>query len=78
MAIYLPHYVRLLSRLTLEKLPSGQGFDLAVRDSNTAFTFFNIEGHQNYDDAAFEPLNIKNARLPDADQRSLTAHLDIL
>ena len=35
-----------LKRLSLEKLPSGQGFDLAVRDSNTGFTFFNIEGDQ--------------------------------
>src|SRR5262249_22047100 len=34
-----------LRRLTVEKLPSGQGFDLAVRDSNTGFTFFNVEGH---------------------------------
>ena len=42
-----------LKRLTVEKLPSGQGFDLAVRDSNTGFTFFNIEGHQyNYDATA--------------------------
>jgi hypothetical protein len=42
-----------LKRLTLEKLPSGHGFELAVRDSNTGFTFFNIEGHQyNYDAAA--------------------------
>src|SRR4029077_7712284 len=42
-----------LKRLTVENLPSGQGFDLAVRDSNTGFTFFNIEGHQyNYDAAA--------------------------
>ena len=42
-----------LKRLTVEKLPSGQGFDLAVRDSNTGFTFFNIEGHQyDYDPAA--------------------------
>src|SRR5689334_4261156 len=42
-----------LKRLAVEKLPSGQGFDLAVRDSNTGFTFFNIEGHQyNYDAAA--------------------------
>src|SRR6185369_17420411 len=39
-----------LKRLTVEKLPSGQGFELAVRDSNTGFTFFNIEGHEyNYD-----------------------------
>jgi len=35
-----------LKRLRVEKLSSGQGFDLAVRDSNTGFTFFNIEGHQ--------------------------------
>ena len=35
-----------LNRLVVEKLPAGQGFDLAVRDSNTGFTFFNIEGHQ--------------------------------
>ena len=42
-----------LKRLSVEKLPSGQGFDLAVRDSNTGFTFFNIEGHQyNYDAGA--------------------------
>jgi hypothetical protein len=42
-----------LKRLTVEKLPSGQGFELAVRDSNTGFTFFNIEGQEyNYDGAA--------------------------
>ena len=35
-----------LNRLAVEKLPSGQGSDLAVRDSNTGFTFFNIHGHQ--------------------------------
>ena len=40
-------------RLVIEKLPSGQGFDLAVRDGNSGFTFFNIEGHQyNYEPAA--------------------------
>ena len=33
-------------RLVVEKLPSGQGFDLAVRDGNTGFTFFNVEGHE--------------------------------
>src|SRR5215468_8797055 len=42
-----------LERLAVEELPSGQGFDLAVRDSNTGFTFFNIEGHEyNYEAAA--------------------------
>jgi hypothetical protein len=34
-----------LNRLAIEKLPSGQQFDLAVRDAVTGFTFFNIEGH---------------------------------
>src|SRR5260370_23609684 len=33
-----------LKQLVVEKLPSGQGFDLAVRDSNTGFTFFNFHG----------------------------------
>src|SRR4029077_5143443 len=52
-----------LKRLTVEKLPSGQGFDLAVRDSNTGFTFFNIEGHQYNYDAAAQSLNITGGRL---------------
>src|SRR6476646_10094844 len=52
-----------LNRLTVEKLPSGQGFDLAVRDSNTGFTFFNIEGHQYNYDAAAGSLNITGGRL---------------
>src|SRR5437667_1164766 len=52
-----------LKQLAVEKLPSGQGFDLAVRDSNTGFTFFNIQGHQyNYDPAA-QSLAITNGRL---------------
>ena len=52
-----------LKRLTVEKLPSGQGFDLAVRDSNTGFTFFNIEGHQYNYDAAAQSLSITGGRL---------------
>jgi hypothetical protein len=52
-----------LKRLTVEKLPSGQGFDLAVRDSNTGFTFFNVEGPQyNYDPDA-QSLTITGGRL---------------
>jgi len=44
---------RSLNRLAVEKLPSGHGADLVVRDSNTGFTFFAIQGHQyNYDPAA--------------------------
>jgi hypothetical protein len=52
-----------LKRLTVEKLRSGQGFDLAVRDSNTGFTFFNIEGHQYDYDAAAQSLAITGGRL---------------
>jgi hypothetical protein len=52
-----------LKRLRVEKLSSGQGFDLAVRDSNTGFTFFNIEGHQYNYDAAAQSLSITGGRL---------------
>ena len=52
-----------LKRLTVEKLPSGQGFDLAVRDSNTGFTFFNIEGNQYNYDATAQSLGITGGRL---------------
>ena len=52
-----------LKRLTVEKLPSGQGFDLAVRDSNTGFTFFNIEGHQYNYDATAQSFSITGGRL---------------
>ena len=52
-----------LKQLAVEKLPSGQGSDLAVRDSNTGFTFFNIQGHQyNYDPAA-QSFAITNGKL---------------
>ena len=52
-----------LKQLAVEKLPSGQGSDLAVRDSNTGFTFFNIQGHQYDYDAAAQSLAITNGRL---------------
>jgi hypothetical protein len=52
-----------LKRLTVEKLPSGQGFELAVRDSNTGFTFFDIEGHQYNYDAAARSFTITGGRL---------------
>jgi hypothetical protein len=52
-----------LKQLVIEKLPSGQGFDLAVRDSNTGFTYFNIEGHQYDYDANAHSLTITNGRL---------------
>jgi hypothetical protein len=52
-----------LKRLVLEKLPSRQGFDLAVRDSNTGFTFFNVKG-QEYDyDAGAQSFTITGGRL---------------
>ena len=52
-----------LKRLAVEKLSSGQAFDLAVRDSNTGFTFFNIEGHQYNYDAAARSFTITGGRL---------------
>ena len=52
-----------LKRLAVEKLPSDQGFDLAVRDSNTGFTFFNIKGHQYNYDAAAQSFTITGGRL---------------
>jgi hypothetical protein len=52
-----------LNRLAVEKLPSGQGFDLAVRDSNTGFTFFNLQGLQYDYDATAQSLAITNGRL---------------
>src|SRR6202795_2172934 len=35
-----------IKQLVIEKLPSDREFDLAVRDGNTGFTFFNVEGDQ--------------------------------
>jgi hypothetical protein len=62
-----PGYSRLLGaslqQLAVEKLPSGQGTDLAVRDSNTGFTFFDIQGHQYDYDPAAQSLAITNGKL---------------
>jgi hypothetical protein len=52
-----------LKQLVVEKLPSGQGFDLALRDGNTGFTFFNIQGHQYDYDPNARLLSITNGRL---------------
>src|SRR5205807_4219277 len=52
-----------LQQLVIEKLPSDGGFDLAVRDGNTGFTFFNVEGHQYDYDANARALSITNGRL---------------
>src|SRR6266550_7014614 len=52
-----------LQQLVIEKLPSDGGFDLAVRDGNTGFTFFNVEGQQYDYDANARALSITNGRL---------------
>jgi hypothetical protein len=50
-------------QLTIEKLPSGEQFDLAVRDAKTGFVFFNIEGHQYDYDAVAQLLTVNDGRL---------------
>jgi hypothetical protein len=52
-----------LKQLALEKLPSGEPFDLAVRDSKSGFVFFNIAGHQYDYDAKAQLLSITGGRL---------------
>jgi hypothetical protein len=52
-----------LNQLVVEKLPSGEPFDLAVRDGKTGFAFFNIEGHQYDYDAKAQLLSIKDGSL---------------
>ena len=52
-----------INQLAVEKLPSAERFDLAVRDAKTGFTFFNIEGHQYDYDAKGRLLSIQGGRL---------------
>ena len=52
-----------LKQLVVAKLSSDQRYDLSVRDANTGFIFFNIEGHQYNYDAAAKSLSITNGRL---------------
>ena len=52
-----------IRQLVVEKLPSGAGFDLAVRDGKTGFTFFNIDGGQYDYDANAKLLSITGGRL---------------
>src|SRR6188472_2027139 len=52
-----------LKQLTIEKLPSGEPFDLAVRDGKTGFTFFHVEGHQYDYNADANSLAITGGRL---------------
>jgi hypothetical protein len=50
-------------QLTIEKLPSSEQFDLAVRDAKTGFVFFNIQGHEYHYDANAQLLTIVGGRL---------------
>ena len=52
-----------LKQLVVEKLPSDERYDLAVRDGNTGFTFFNVAGGQYNYDAKAQSLSITNGRL---------------
>jgi hypothetical protein len=52
-----------LNQLVVEKLASGEAFDLAVRDGKTGLAFFNIEGHQYDYDANAQLLRIKDGSL---------------
>ena len=51
------------NQLVIEKIPSGEPFDLVVRDGKTGFVFFNIEGHLYDYDAAAHLLSINGGRL---------------
>jgi hypothetical protein len=52
-----------LKQLAIEKLPSSEQFDLAVRDAKTGFAFFKIEGHQYDYDAGAQLLTVNGGRL---------------
>src|SRR5262249_48854176 len=52
-----------LKRLAVEKFPSGHGSELAIRDSNTGFTYFNTEGHEYDYDAKAQVLSIIGGQL---------------
>jgi len=52
-----------LKQLVVEKLPSGQTFDFAVRDGNTGVTFFDVEGGDHNYDAKAQLLSVTSGRL---------------
>src|SRR5213596_2987050 len=52
-----------INQLVVEKLPSAERFDLAVRDAKTGFTVFNIQGLQYDYDATGQLLSIQRVRL---------------
>ena len=51
------------NQLIIEKIPSGERFDLVVRDGRTGFVFFDIEGNLYDYDATAHLLSIKGGRL---------------
>ncbi len=50
-------------QLVLEKTPSGEQFDLQLRDGTTGFVFFNVDGDLYEYDAATRSLRIDGGRL---------------
>ena len=52
-----------LNQLVVEKLRSGEAFDLAVRDGKTGFVYFNVDNHQYNYDARSQSLNVNGGRL---------------
>src|SRR6266550_9558282 len=52
-----------VKQLVVEKLPSNQSFGLAVRDSKTGFTFFNVEGGDYDYNANARSLSIAGGQL---------------
>ena len=52
-----------LNQLVIESLPWGGDFELAIRDSQSGFTFFNIEGQQYNYGASDHSLSITMGRL---------------
>ena len=51
------------NQLVIEKIPSGEPFDLVVRDGKTGVVFFNVEGNLYEYDAAAHLLSINGGRL---------------
>jgi hypothetical protein len=52
-----------LKQLVVEKLSAGAEFDLAVRDGETRFPFFNVEGHEYHYDPNAQSLSITGGNL---------------
>ncbi len=52
-----------LSGLTIESMPWGSQYELIIRDANSGFEYFGIEGHQYEYDGAGRSLGISGGRL---------------